>query len=143
MMENNQTPEVHDVSRIYREVQESMGQMIVGNEELIRLLCVAFLTNGNVLIEGVPGTAKTTVCKIIAGLFGYDFKRVQGAVDVQPADILGVRVYDRDQKEFIIHKGPIFTNFILVDEINRLTPKTQSAFIEALSEAQVTLDGIT
>jgi len=141
--ENRLKEGVQEISDLYQDVMDVTGQMIVGNSEMIELITIAVLTGGHILIEGVPGTAKTTVSKIMARLFGYDFTRVQGAVDVQPADIMGVRIYDRDKKEFILHKGPIFTNFILVDEINRLTPRTQSAFIEALAESQVTIDGVT
>ena len=93
--------------------------------------------------RGVPGTAKTTICKIIAQLMDYEFRRVQGAVDLQPADIIGVRIYDRNRSEFVLQKGPIFTNFLMVDEMNRLTPKTQSALLEALSERQATIDGMS
>jgi MoxR-like ATPase len=101
------------------------------------------ISGGHLLIEGVPGTAKTTICKIVARLIDYDFKRVQGAVDIQPADIIGVRIYDRTKNEFVLQEGPIFTNFLMVDEINRLTPKTQSALLEAMSEGQTTIDGIS
>jgi len=123
--------------------QETVGRFVVGNQEIVDLILVGILTGGHVLIDGVPGTAKTTISKIIAKLIGYRFNRVQGAVDVQPTDIVGIRIYDADLHEFVLQKGPIFANFVMIDEINRLTPKTQSAFIEAMAEHQATLDGIT
>jgi MoxR-like ATPase len=132
-----------DVSEAYKRVIEATNGLIVGNKSLIELIFMSVLAGGHILVEGLPGTAKTTVCKLMARLMGFDFKRVQGAVDVQPMDVTGIRVFDPEKKEFIFHQGPIFTNFLLVDEINRLTPKTQAAFIEAMSEHQTTIDGIT
>ncbi|MDD3621638.1 MAG: MoxR family ATPase [Methanofollis sp.] len=127
----------------FQEIKESVNQYVVGNEDLIRLIAISSLSEGAILIEGVPGTAKTTISKIMAHLLSASFRRVQGAVDVQPADIIGVRIYTSDEEEFILKKGPIFSNFVLVDEINRLTPKTQSALLEAMSEQQATIDGVT
>ncbi|MDK2974037.1 MAG: MoxR-like ATPase [Methanofollis sp.] len=135
-----------DVSYIadsYHEVLETTQGFVVGNEPLIELIFTGVLSGGAVLIEGVPGTAKTTVSKITAKLLSYSFKRIQGAVDVQPADIIGVRIYVASENQFILQKGPIFSNFVLVDEINRLTPKTQSALLESMSEHQATIDGNT
>ena len=107
------------------------------------MILIALLNEGHILIEGVPGTAKTTIAKSIALITGCGFNRIQGAIDIQPADMLGVRIYDTTKKEFVLRKGPVFTNILLVDEINRINPKSQSGFIEAMSERQVTLDGIT
>jgi MoxR-like ATPase len=135
-----------DVSYIadaYHEVLETTQRFVVGNRPLIDLIFTGVLSDGAVLIEGVPGTAKTTVSKIMAKLLSYSFKRIQGAVDVQPADIIGVRIYVARENQFILQKGPIFSNFVLVDEINRLTPKTQSALLESMSEHQATIDGNT
>jgi len=117
--------------------------VVVANQPLIEEIFISMISGGHLLIEGVPGTAKTTVCKIIARLMDYEFRRVQGAVDLQPADIIGVRIYDRNKSEFVLQKGPIFTNFLMVDEMNRLTPKTQSALLEALGERQATIDGVS
>ncbi len=128
---------------IYRSTNEMLNQYIVGNESLIELLTIGLLSGGHVLIEGVPGTAKTTIAKAIARLSGCEFRRVQCAVDTQPADIIGVQVYDQEAKDFHLRKGPIFSNILLIDEINRLNPKTQSAFIEVMSERQATIDGTT
>lgn len=135
--------EVGALRDAHRAIQETVGQYVVGNADLVDLILIGVLTGGHVLVDGVPGTAKTTISKIMARLVGYRFSRVQGAVDVQPADILGVRIYDDAKKEFVLQRGPIFANFVMVDEINRLTPKTQSAFIEAMAERQATIDGVT
>jgi len=143
MNNNNLTERIEAIADAYEEIRTIAQQMVVGNQPLIELIFVGMISGGHLLIEGVPGTAKTTICKTIARLVDYDFKRVQGAVDIQPADIIGVRIYDRNKGEFVLQKGPIFTNFLMVDEINRLTPKTQSALLEAMSEGQTTIDGIT
>jgi MoxR-like ATPase len=135
--------EVADISRISAEIHEKLNTFIVGNQQIIDLILISLLNEGHILVEGVPGTAKTTIAKSIAQITGCGFNRIQGAVDIQPADMLGVRIYDTHKKEFVLRKGPVFTNFLLVDEINRINPKAQSAFIEAMSERQVTLDGIT
>ena len=144
MMEHEKLEEqVRVVSDARRQIQEVVGRYVVGNRELVDLVVIGILTGGHVLIDGVPGTAKTTISKIVARSIGYRFNRVQGAVDVQPADILGVRIFDAEKREFVLQKGPIFANFVMIDEINRLTPKTQSAFIESMAEHQATIDGNT
>lgn len=142
-MTDDLTTRIEAIANAYEEIRLTAQQVVVGNQPLIEEIFISMISGGHLLIEGVPGTAKTTICKIIARLIDYDFKRVQGAVDLQPADIIGVRVYDRDKNEFVLQKGPIFTNFLMVDEMNRLTPKTQSALLEAMSERQTTIDGIT
>ena len=142
-MSDNLTERIETIANAYEEIRTTTQQIVVGNEPLLEDIFISMTSGGHLLIEGVPGTAKTTVCKIIARLIDYEFKRVQGAVDIQPADIIGVRIYDRNKGEFVLQKGPIFTNFLMVDEINRLTPKTQSALLEAMSEGQTTIDGIT
>jgi MoxR-like ATPase len=143
MNDNNLTERIEAIADAYNEIEMIARQIVVGNQPLIKLIFISMISGGHLLIEGVPGTAKTTICKTIARLIDYDFKRVQGAVDIQPADIIGVRIYDRNKGEFVLQKGPIFTNLLMVDEINRLTPKTQSALLEAMSEGQTTIDGIT
>jgi MoxR-like ATPase len=135
--------EIGEISRLSAVISEKLNEYIVGNQEIIDLMLISLLNEGHILIEGVPGTAKTTIAKSIALITGCNFNRVQGAIDIQPADMLGVRIFDTNKKEFILRKGPVFTNILLVDEINRINPKSQSAFIEAMSERQVTLDGIT
>jgi MoxR-like ATPase len=115
----------------------------VGNANLLELIFLALLSEGHILIEGYPGTAKTTIAKAVALATNCTFDRIQGAVDLQPADLIGVRIYDQANKEFVLRPGPIFTNILLADEINRINPKSQSAFIEAMSEQQATIDGET
>ncbi len=128
---------------LFQGIRNRTGEFIVGNQDLLELIFIALLSGGHILIEGVPGTAKTTLVKLVARLLGCGFGRVQCAVDTQPADIIGVRIFNSSTNAFEMRKGPIFTNVLLIDEMNRLTPKTQSAFIEAMSERQVTVDGIT
>ena len=143
MIDNNLTERIEAIANTYETIQMTTRQVIVGNRDLIEEIFISMISGGHLLIEGVPGTAKTTICKIIAHLVDYDFRRVQGAVDIQPADIIGVRIYDRNRGEFFLQKGPVFTNFLMVDEINRLTPRTQAALLEAMSERQATIDGTT
>jgi len=131
------------LARYYRDIRDRMGEFIVGNESLVELCMIGLLSGGDLLMEGSPGTGKTSMVKTLARLTGCDFSRFQCAVDSQPADILGIRIFDQASRDFLLRKGPIFTNFLLIDEINRLAPRTQSAFIEAMSERQATLDGIT
>ncbi len=142
-MTDDLTTRIEEIKNAYEDIRVTTHQMVVSNQPLIEEIFISMISGGHLLIEGVPGTAKTTVCKIIARLIGYEFRRVQGAVDIQPADIIGVRIYDRNRSEFVLQRGPIFTNFLMVDEMNRLTPKTQSALLEAMSERQTTIDGTT
>ncbi|WP_214041474.1 MoxR family ATPase [Methanoculleus sp.] len=143
MSNNNLTERIETIANAYETIEMTAQQVVVGNRNLIKEIFISMISGGHLLIEGVPGTAKTTICKIVARLIDYDFRRIQGAVDIQPADIIGVRIYDRNRGEFVLQKGPIFTNFLMVDEINRLTPRTQGALLEAMSERQVTIDGTT
>ena len=135
--------EILEISRLYAAINQNVEEFVVGNRQLIDLILVALFSEGHVLIEGVPGTAKTTIAKSIAIITGCAFNRIQGAIDLQPADMIGVRIYEQENREFVMRKGPIFTNILLADEINRVNPKSQSAFIEAMSERQATIDGIT
>lgn len=117
------------------------GRAVVGQEETIELLFVALLSGGHVLLEGVPGTAKTLIAKTLSILLQADFTRVQFTPDLMPSDILGTSVFDLTTSRFHLQQGPIFTNFLLADEINRAPAKTQAALLEAMEERQVTLDG--
>lgn len=134
---------IADLSETYRSISRKIAEFVVGNTPLIDLITVAMLSEGHILIEGVPGTAKTTIAKSMAVITGCSFNRIQGAIDLQPADMIGVRIYNQEKKEFVLNKGPVFTNILLADEINRVNPKSQSAFIEAMSERQATIDGTT
>ena len=137
---NSRLPEI---SRFHDAVIGTLGTYIVGNADLLELILIALLSEGHILIEGVPGTAKTTIAKAVALATNCKFDRVQGAVDLQPADLIGIRIYDQATRAFVLRQGPIFTNILLADEINRINPKAQSAFIEAMSERQATVDGGT
>lgn len=142
MTENNTTGSLTRISENVTRMREEIKKLIVGNDELIDMIIISILSEGHILIEGVPGTAKTTLAKTCAIILGCNFQRFQCSVDSQPADVIGVQFWDAEEKKFELKKGPIFTNIFLIDEINRMSPKTQSAFIEALSEKQATIDGI-
>jgi MoxR-like ATPase len=124
-------------------VIEQCGRIILGKERQIRLAVACLLARGHLLIEDVPGVGKTTMAHALARSLGLDFHRVQFTSDLLPADILGVSIFDRESGRFIFHPGPIFAQLILADEVNRATPKTQSALLEAMEEQQVTIEGET
>jgi len=119
------------------------GKVILGKEWQIRLALACLLARGHLLIEDLPGVGKTTLAHTLAKLLGLDFQRIQFTSDLLPADIIGVSVYERDSATFKFHPGPIFSQMILADEVNRATPKTQSALLEAMEEHQVTAEGNT
>ena len=152
-MENTENPEsnenVNFQSRINLEplresidkIKAEMETVIVGQHKMIDQLLVAMLANGHVLIEGVPGVAKTMTAKIVAKTISVDFSRIQFTPDLMPSDILGTSVFDLKKSEFEFKKGPIFSNLILIDEINRAPAKTQAALFEVMEERQITIDG--
>lgn len=119
------------------------SEVILGKEQQIKLALACILARGHLLIEDLPGMGKTTLAHTLAQVLGLQFQRVQFTSDLLPADILGVSVYDRNAASFKFHPGPVFTNVLLADEINRATPKTQSALLEVMEEAQVTIDAMT
>ena len=123
-----------------RTLQANIEQALVGKPEVVRLAIVALLARGHLLIEDVPGVGKTTLAQALARSLGLTFQRIQFTSDLLPSDILGVSVFDPRKSEFDFKPGPIFANIILADEINRTTPKTQSSLLEAMNEAQVSLD---
>lgn len=131
------------ISRFRDTVMQTVGGYIIGNTNLLELVLIALLSEGHILIEGTPGTAKTTLAKTVARATGCAFSRIQGAIDLQPADMIGVHIFDQSTRNFVLRPGPVFTNILLADEINRINPKSQSAFLEAMSEQQVTIDGET
>ncbi|WP_209390704.1 MoxR family ATPase [Chryseobacterium sp. RR2-3-20] len=122
-------------------VKEEIAKVIVGQEKMVEHLLVALLSNGHVLIEGVPGVAKTITAKLLAKTIDVDFSRIQFTPDLMPSDILGTSVFSMKNSEFEFKKGPIFSSFILIDEINRSPAKTQAALFEVMEEKQITIDG--
>lgn len=128
----------HNLERVKTEI----SKVIVGQENMIEHLLAALLSNGHVLIEGVPGVAKTITAKLLAKTISVDFSRIQFTPDLMPSDILGTSVFNVKESDFRYKKGPIFSNFILIDEINRSPAKTQSALFEVMEEKQITMDGV-
>ena len=127
---------LHDAAR-------QVGQIVVGKDQQVRLAFTCLLAGGHLLIEDVPGVGKTTLAHALALSLGLKFNRVQFTSDLLPADVAGISVYEREKNGFVFHPGPIFTQVLLADEINRATPKTQSGLLEAMEERQVTADGVT
>ena len=121
----------------------TVGEIVVGKDRQIKLALSCLLAGGHLLIEDQPGVGKTTLAHVLARVLGLDFQRIQFTSDLMPADILGVSIYDTDNKKFHFHPGPIFTQLVLADEVNRATPKTQSALLEVMEEGQITADGET
>jgi len=123
--------------------QQQVNSLLLGKAHEVRLAFVALLSGGHLLIEDLPGLGKTTLAHALASSLGLGFQRVQFTSDLLPADVLGVSVYDAQSRQFQFHPGPVFTQVLLADEINRAPPRTQSALLEAMAEHQVTLDGVT
>jgi len=122
---------------------EEVGRALLGKEAQIRLALCCLMARGHLLIEDLPGMGKTTLSHALAGVLGLSYSRIQFTSDLLPADILGVAVFDQDRNAFTFHEGPIFSQLLLADEINRTTPRTQSALLEAMGEGQVTVEGET
>jgi MoxR-like ATPase len=131
---------IHDAAG---RVKTNIARVIVGKDDVIDLVLVALLSDGHLLIEDVPGIGKTTLAKAIARSIGCSFKRIQFTPDVMPSDITGINFYNQKQGEFEFRPGPIIANIVLADEINRATPRTQSALLEAMEERQITVEGVT
>jgi MoxR-like ATPase len=128
-------------SDLARRLEGGLNRVIVGNDRTKTAFLLALLGNGHILLEGVPGTAKTLFVRMFAALLGVEFRRVQFTPDLMPSDVVGTTVFNPKTGEFSVRRGPIFTNMLLADEINRTPPKTQSALLEAMEERQVTIDG--
>ncbi|MGY8687603.1 MAG: AAA family ATPase, partial [Verrucomicrobiales bacterium] len=128
--------------QVYQNIRSNVSKVIHGHDDVVRKLLASLLCGSHVLLEDFPGTGKTTLAKAIAGsIKGMDFKRMQFTPDLLPSDILGVSIFDPKNQDFHFHPGPIFTNILLADEINRASPRTQSALLEAMGEQQVTVEG--
>jgi MoxR-like ATPase len=140
-MSSTEIPELA-VQRVAR-MEQALSGVLRGKDEVVRLSVVCLLARGHLLIEDVPGVGKTTLAQGLARLASCGFQRLQCTSDMLPGDILGVTIYNAKTGEFEFRRGPVFTNFLLADEINRATPKTQSALLEAMNERQITIDGVT
>lgn len=138
---------LEDISRRVGELREqtlkSVGQVVVGMEDVTLQLLTALIAGGHVLLEGVPGTAKTTLCRTFSHILGIDYNRVQFTPDLLPSDVTGTQIFDRESSDFVLKKGPIFCQMMLADELNRAPARTQSALLEAMQERQVTIEGHT
>jgi len=128
-------------TELFARGQEQIGRVIAGQQEAVAQALMTMLCGGHALVEGVPGVAKTLAVKTLARFLGLEFRRVQGTPDMMPADILGTSVFSPKTGEFSFHEGPVFTQFLLTDEINRMPPRTQAALLESMEERQVTADG--
>ena len=139
---NNRIP-LEDLKNAANAIKAELGKVIVGQQEFIELLIVSLFADGHVLIEGVPGIAKTVTAKLFAKVLKTDFSRIQFTPDLMPSDVLGTSVLNMKTSEFEFHQGPIFSNIVLIDEINRAPAKTQAALFETMEERQATIDGTT
>jgi MoxR-like ATPase len=127
----------------FQNIVDQISVIVLGKEDQIRLALTCLFARGHLLIEDIPGIGKTTLAKALSKCLGLNFRRVQFTSDMLPGDVLGTSIFDRKQSAFVFHPGPIFTQVLLADEINRATPKTQSALLEAMEEQQVTIEGET
>jgi MoxR-like ATPase len=126
---------------IFARLEQALSQVVVGQKTTVQQLLVALLCGGHVILEGVPGTGKTLIVRVLAQLIQGEFRRIQLTPDILPSDILGTNIFDLNTRSFTLKKGPVFTQILLADEVNRTPPKTQAALLEAMEEQQVTLDG--
>ncbi len=131
------------VSKMFNRVLDEVQKVVVGKRDELKIIIASIIAGGHILLEGVPGVAKTTMARAVASALNLEFKRIQFTPDLLPADIIGTYVFDQRTGEFKLRRGPIFANIILADEINRASPRTQSAFLEAMQEKQVTIEGET
>lgn len=139
----NQLEGVHKVSQTVDAIKEEMQKVVIGQDRTIELMLAGLFTGGHVLLEGVPGIAKTLTAKLLAQTLGVDFSRIQFTPDLMPSDVVGTTVYNLNTSAFNFSSGPVFSNIVLIDEINRAPAKTQAALFEVMEEKQVTVDGTT
>lgn len=132
---------IEQVGKLGRELTENISKVMVGKEKVIQLLLAALLADGHVLLQDVPGTGKTKLARSLAASLSGEFARIQFTPDLLPGDVTGMNIYNQKTGEFELRKGPVFTNILLADEINRATPRTQSGLLESMEERQVTIDG--
>jgi MoxR-like ATPase len=132
-----------DPETLYASLRDEAESVLIGNKDVLEALTIALLTRGHVLLEGVPGVAKTTIANVFARTTGLGYNRIQMTPDILPADITGTNIYREQTGEFELQRGPVFANVVVADEINRATPKTQSALLEAMQEGTVTIEGET
>jgi MoxR-like ATPase len=142
-MDTSATMSIDEVHKTTSEIIRECSRIIVGKEDILRDVLIAFLSDGHVVLEGVPGIAKTYMARTFASILGCAFKRIQLTVDTLPADLLGSNVFNQRTGEFWFRKGPVFSNLVLADEINRCPPKSQSALLEVMEERQVSIEGVT
>ncbi|MCI0863131.1 MAG: AAA family ATPase, partial [Chloroflexi bacterium] len=135
--------ETQSATSIAREIVDNVSKVIVGKKAVIERALAAIIAQGHILIEDVPGVGKTMLAKSISTSMGCSFKRIQFTPDLLPSDIVGVSIYNQSTGEFQFRPGPVMAQVVLIDEINRATPKTQSALLEAMEELQVSVDGVT
>jgi MoxR-like ATPase len=128
--------------RVVKRIEDEVSKVVIGQKEIVKDIIRAILCNGHILLEGVPGIAKTLMVKTLASVTGCEMKRVQFTVDLLPSDILGINSYNPTKQTFLFKEGPVFTNFLIADEINRSTPKTQSALLQAMQEREVAIGNV-
>ncbi len=134
---------LHKISEAVDKIKDEIQKVIIGQDEMIDLLLAGLFTGGHMIIEGVPGIAKTLTAKLLAKTLNVDFKRIQFTPDLMPTDVVGTSIFNLKTSDFTFNRGPVFSNFVLIDEINRAPAKTQAALFEVMEEQQVTVDGVT
>ncbi|MDH3285168.1 MAG: MoxR family ATPase [Acidobacteriota bacterium] len=141
--ESDRTTALKELHERVTGLRSALGELVVGQDEAVLEILIALLCGGHVLLEGVPGIAKTLLARSLTSALGLEFRRIQFTPDLTPADVTGTNLFDFQSGTFHLQKGPVFTNILLADEINRTPPKTQSALLEAMEERQVTIDGVS
>lgn len=131
------------IGTIIRKIEEEVQKAVIGKDETIRLTLITFMTGGHLLLEDIPGVGKTLLVRAFARALGLEMKRIQFTPDLLPSDLTGISFYNQKEMDFVFRKGPLFSNIILADEINRATPRTQSSLLEAMEEKQISVDGVT